>query len=216
MTEQVSLCNQLFELHCHKAAYWHNQKTLLIADLHLGKATHFRKAGMAVPSGVIQKNWARLHGLFQHYQPARVLFLGDLFHSQYNNEWEAFIDVMQQYPQASFELITGNHDILGIDDYQRSSLVVHLDSLHDGPFLFSHHPLPKEALTSRLYNLCGHIHPGVRLRGTARQSLRLACFLFGQKQGILPAFGGFTGMYVMQPKSTDRVYVVAHDQVVSV
>jgi len=216
MTEQLSLCDQQFELHCHKAVYWHNRKTLLIADLHLGKATHFRKAGLAVPSGVIQQNWQNLQGLFNHYQPERVLFLGDLFHSNYNHEWEAFSHIIQSYPKVTFELVTGNHDVLGIDDYHNSNIVVHLHQLQEPPFLFSHHPQPDNVLTDQLYNLCGHIHPGVRLRGAARQSLKLACFLFGQRQGVLPAFGGFTGLYVMQPKATDKVFVVAKNQVLLV
>jgi metallophosphoesterase superfamily enzyme len=61
--------------------------------------------------------------------------------------------------------------------------------------------------------LAGHIHPAAVLGGRARDRLRLPCFHLGPQVGVLPAFGAFTGMHVMQRGAEDRVYVVAGDAV---
>ncbi len=55
----------------------------------------------------------------------------------------------------------------------------------------------------------GHVHPGVRLQGKGKQSLSLPCFHFTEKQCIMPAFGEFTGKFIIKPNGKDRVYVIA-------
>jgi hypothetical protein len=56
----------------------------------------------------------------------------------------------------------------------------------------------------------------VTLTGAGRQRLRLPCFFLGERVGVLPAFGGFTGTAVLKPTARDRVYVVADDEVLAV
>jgi metallophosphoesterase superfamily enzyme len=82
----------------------------------------------------------------------------------------------------------------------------------DGPFALQHHPEEP----SRGYALAGHIHPAVQLSGGGRQRLRLPCFWFGRRVGVLPAFGGFTGSALVTPKAGDRVFVVAENEVIQV
>jgi metallophosphoesterase superfamily enzyme len=77
-----------------------------------------------------------------------------------------------------------------------------------GPFALCHHP----EVQSEAYVLAGHVHPVFHLR-TARESLRLPCFLLGTSRAILPAFGAFTGGHALIPQRTDRVYVVADELV---
>ncbi|MDX1672145.1 MAG: hypothetical protein R3211_07370 [Balneolaceae bacterium] len=66
------------------------------------------------------------------------------------------------------------------------------------------------------YLLSGHIHPAVKLRGKARQSMKLPCFYFGKQQGVLPAFGHFTGTHVIKPQPDDRVYAIVNQRVVPI
>ena len=66
------------------------------------------------------------------------------------------------------------------------------------------------------YNLSGHLHPGVNLRGKARQSVTLPCFYFGEQAGLLPAFGTFTGIARIQPKKNDKVFAIVEDKVIAV
>lgn len=194
-----------------KAIYWAAKKILLIADLHLGKSTHFRKNGIAVPKQAEQKNWLLLHKLFKQYQPDRVCFLGDLFHSVHNNEWEVFGELIESYPNIGFELIQGNHDILPLEMYEKLGFQVY-ESLLQEPFLFTHEPLKENEVH---YNLSGHIHPGVKLKGKGNQKHRVACFYFGKNAGLLPAFGSFTGLATIKVKKEDHVFIVTEEEVIA-
>lgn len=205
---------QHFWLHPFRAVYWEEECALLIADLHLGKAQHFRRSGIAVPESVGQENWDRLISLLWDFQPKRVLFLGDLFHSEYNTDWEELISFTQQFEQISFELVEGNHDILSPDAYRAARLQVHEEPYPVGKFLLSHHPMEK--VPEGYYNLAGHIHPGVLLEGKGRQRMRLSCFWFGKSQALMPAFGAFTGTAVVKPEAGDHVFVLAEERVVQV
>ncbi len=210
----VMVAGEKLYLHPFRVVYWERENMLLLADLHLGKTSHFRKSGLAVPEAAGQSNWERMISLLLDYEPKRVLFLGDLFHSEYNAKWDELIELMDQFSNIQFELIIGNHDILDPLNYERSALLVHGVSLEIEPFLFTHEPTFTEGFD--VYNLAGHIHPCVRMRGAARQSLRLPCFYFGKTGGILPAFGAFTGMGLIQPEIKDQVYVIAEDKVLMV
>ena len=97
--------------------------------------------------------------------------------------------------------------------YERKGIRVY-DDLQLGPFLFTHHPL--EIIPNGLYNLAGHIHPGVSLYGKGRQAMTLPCFYFGRYQGLLPAFGMFTGLARITPKKEDKVFVVADNKILAV
>jgi uncharacterized protein len=210
---QVEVSGEKFELFSQKAVYWKEQSALLVADLHLGKVNHFRRAGIPVPVKASDKNLEILIDLIHTTKPERVICLGDLFHSHYNPEWEMFGEVVQHFRAISFELVIGNHDIMSRLQYERKRVAIH-DKLQMGPFLMTHHPL--EEVEGGYYNLAGHIHPGVILRGGGKQSVTLPCFYFGNKLGILPAFGMFTGIARIVPEKGDQVFVVADEKVIAV
>jgi len=254
-----TILNQRLYLLPEKAIYWEEQNAILIADLHLGKITHFRKSGIAVPKGPDYKNWLTLTCLIQTYNPEKIIILGDLFHSNYNQEWKTFLEVIDAYSKIEWILVKGNHDILSKGKYESSGLVVYDDKLDIGPFRLVHEPLsphelksydnkgyddhnlqddklisqvnikPNDDFTKQVhemtnreetdndmkYILCGHIHPAIRLQGTGRQSARVPCFYFSKHQAILPAFGAFTGMYTIQPKEQDQVFLVVQNKVLN-
>jgi DNA ligase-associated metallophosphoesterase len=200
---------------CIKKAIWLKEcKTLMISDLHIGKVNHFRKSGIAVPAKANDKNVERLIDLFNETKPERVIFLGDLFHSHYNNEWEVLGQVLKHFSACSFELVRGNHDILSSEQYKRLAITVHEDPISINALLLSHEPLAQ--IPMGRYNLAGHIHPGIRLQGKARQSMTLPCFYFGADQGLMPAFGSFTGLACITPKKNDRVFAVTGEKIYSI
>lgn len=195
-----------------KAIFWAEKKTLLVADLHLGKAGHFRKAGIPVPAQVHAGDLATLGQLVRDLAPERLLILGDLFHSDWNTDWYGWTDWLAQFPHLAVHLVLGNHDRLPGRFWAEARVQVHPDTLAEGPFVFSHIPLAEPP--PGLYNLSGHLHPGVRLQGRGGQSLSLPCFYFGQKSGLLPAFGRFTGLGLVRPHPGDDVYVITKTGVV--
>ena len=87
---EIEIRGQHFQLLPQKAVYWREKNTLLISDLHLGKITHFRKEGIAVPSIAYHRNFSILDELIDTLHAERIIFLGDLFHHKRNKEWEVF------------------------------------------------------------------------------------------------------------------------------
>jgi len=212
--QQFYLRGQSMKLHPFKGMYWSEQETLMVADLHLGKATHFRKAGIPVPKEVRQSNFDKFTALLLDLNPKRVLILGDLFHSECNTAWEDFVFITKQFEETTFELVVGNHDIMDDTQYKYAKLKIHPEPYDIAPFILTHHPMELEDIKEGEYNLCGHIHPAVYLRGVAKQGMKLPCFHFNEKQGILPAFGEFTGTAIMRTKRKDQVFVVSTDRVI--
>ena len=194
-----------------KALYWQEQKALLVADVHLGKAGHFRKAGIPVPGQVHWEDLQRLSLLIEAWQPKQLIILGDLFHSQINNEWLIFEQWCQAHCKLEVILVKGNHDILPDSAYKIPNLTVQAEPWVLPPFALSHHPGSPHI---HYYTLTGHLHPAIRLRGRGRQSLTLPCFYFGEKEAILPAFGQFTGHAIVKTPASSQVFGITEDRII--
>jgi DNA ligase-associated metallophosphoesterase len=195
-----------------KAIHFPDEKILVISDLHLGKINHFRRSGIPVPLKANDQNTETLIHLLGSLQPEQVIFLGDLFHSHYNDEWEVMGQVMRHYKTILFHLVQGNHDIMSDHQYERHGLKVH-DKLKMNSIVFTHHPSEVE---EGEFNLAGHVHPGVRLSGRGRQVVTLPCFYFGERSGLMPAFGAFTGLAAIPVKKEDRVFVITDGKIIQV
>jgi DNA ligase-associated metallophosphoesterase len=169
-------------------------KTLFLADLHLGKAAHFRKHALPLPQMAHQRDYHNLQLLLTQFEPQQVVFLGDLFHSAYNQSWKEAALFFQSHPQVHWILVPGNHDILEEKYYLEAGLTCMAEGTNmDGLSLFHHPPLPEQ--TAHIPGICGHVHPGYALRSKARDRMMLPCFYLRQNLLILPAFGTLTGLH---------------------
>jgi DNA ligase-associated metallophosphoesterase len=201
--------NHFVMLH-QKALYWREQRTLLIADLHLGKITHFRKAGIAMPSIAHATNLQRLDELITAYPTDRLFLLGDLFHHDHNSEWDHFANWRSQYAGINFSIMLGNHDRLPHHMLSAAEIVITTEWL-EGDFLFTHHPV--RSPDPDLYSFCGHVHPVFSLRSGNAPALRLPCFVFDAHQAILPSFGVFTGGYEVNAQPGRKIFVIGEREV---
>lgn len=206
----ISINNQVFVLHQSGAVFWKEKKILLISDVHLGKVAHFRKHGIGIPKDAIFENFIRLDAVLELFSPQTIVFLGDLFHSKINKEWGFFVEWTEKHSQKII-LVEGNHDIISKKLYADLNIEIYKELLIDD-FLLTHHPIDKEGM----YNFCGHIHPGISLKGLGRQFLSLPCFFRKPNQLIFPAFGEFTGKFNLVPTEEDTVYVITKDEVIRV
>lgn len=210
MTLDIHIQGKEFQLHPLGGLFWVEKSLLLISDVHLGKVNHFRKFGAAVPRKAIHKNFVLLDMIVADFQPFQICFLGDLFHSSLNKEWELFENWVAKTP-AEIILVSGNHDIIAPEKYRQLNVEIFPELIIDN-FLLTHHPEERQGL----FTFCGHIHPAVKLHGFGRQKLKLPCFFKSKNQMILPAFGEFTGTYTMNPSKNDEVYAIVEDVVVKV
>lgn len=190
--------------------FWQEKSMLLISDVHLGKVSHFRKFGAAVPQKAVQKNFDLMDEVVAFFKPETIVFMGDLFHSSLNKEWKLF-EKWTSKITSKMILVVGNHDIISPVKYENLGVDVVYEIKSEG-FLLTHHPEEREGF----FNFCGHIHPAIRLSGMGRQSVRLRCFFKSEAQLLLPAFGEFTGSHTLEPSTNCQVFALLGDTVLSV
>jgi DNA ligase-associated metallophosphoesterase len=210
VTQNIKIHNQSFVLHPSGSLFWQEKSALLISDVHLGKVSHFRKYGAAVPQKAIQANFELMDEVVEFFNPNNIYFLGDLFHSHINSEWNLFEEWTSK-SKSKIILINGNHDIISPLKYEALGIKIQ-DELVEKDFLLTHHPEERE----NYFNFCGHIHPAVKIRGSGKQSLRLPCFFKSLNQLILPAFGEFTGSFTLKPKKKDQVFAIAEGMIIKI
>ncbi|MFN8285696.1 MAG: ligase-associated DNA damage response endonuclease PdeM [Chitinophagales bacterium] len=205
---EVEISENHFLLLPQRAVLWKEKQALILSDLHFGKTTHFRKAGIPVPEVLFQNDLATLDFIVNSYSPQSIIIVGDMFHSHHNAEVEKFAEWRSSKAALEIHLVLGNHDILSVSKYQELKLQLSDIYVRDG-FTFTHEPLPRPSS----FNFSGHIHPGIRLEGPARQSLKFPCFYFTQHGCVLPAFSKFTGLSIVNPVAGDRAYAIVENEV---
>jgi DNA ligase-associated metallophosphoesterase len=205
-----------FWLSPERCIFWEEAQTLILSDTHFGKTGHFRKNGIAVPQQVFKEDLQRLLHQVMHFKPQQLIVVGDLFHSTENKELELFLKWRKDIGQTSMILVKGNHDILHQSWYANADIEVKEGIYPVGAFDFVHDPAAYEEAKTGRYFFSGHIHPGVSLKGTAKQSLQFPCFFFGKEACILPAFSRFSGLKMMRSKKTDSVYAIADGSLLKV
>jgi DNA ligase-associated metallophosphoesterase len=195
-----------------RAAYLPEHGVLLVADVHLGKALSFRRLGVPVPGGTTAETLGRLSAALAATGARRLVILGDLLHAAAARsaataaavgEWRA------RHAGVACTLVRGNHDTRAGDPPATWGVECLDGPLPLGGLALTHHPQPLDGA----YVLAGHVHPAAALGRLGHDRLRLPCFHFGPRVGVLPAFGGFTGMHVLPRSPEDRVYVIAADSV---
>ncbi len=197
-----------------RAAVLIEQRCLLVADAHIGKAVSFRALGVPVPRGTTAQTLQRLSQAVEASAATRIVFLGDLLHSARARApatLQAFTEWRRRHPSLELQLVRGNHDGRAGDPPSAWGVQAVDEPFRLDTLALCHHP---QTLPGA-YVLAGHVHPCVVLGARAQQRLRLPCFQFGAACGVLPAFGAFTGMHAVRPAPGERVYVIADECVAS-
>jgi DNA ligase-associated metallophosphoesterase len=203
----ATLCGERVELYAERALHWAAASMLFVADVHLGKAAAFRAGGVPLPRGSTRADLDRLASLVARTGARTIVVLGDLLHARAGRV-PALDAAVRRWRDAhaavTVKLVRGNHDDRA-GDPPRDWGVEIVDEPHPlPPFLACHVPCAPPTG----YALCGHLHPGVLLMGTA-DSARLPCFVLGPRRAILPAFGSFTGLATVTRGGADRLIAIA-------
>lgn len=203
-----------------RAALLPKSATLLVADLHLGKAATFRKAGIPVPEGSAQRDLARLERLIGETAATRLLILGDLFHAAGGCTPDVFAEfaaMRHRITSTAVLLVIGNHDRrigklpadLGIDSCLRT--------LDEPPFHFVHEPATQLDEPGRTcFTIGGHLHPTVSIRSPSGDRVTDRCFVAEDALLVLPAFGSFTGGHRISPAPGLRLWIASDEGVIDV
>jgi DNA ligase-associated metallophosphoesterase len=169
------------------ALFWPVRRALLVADLHLEKASWFAKCGQMLPPYDSIATLADLTAIAAATDAAEIWCLGDSFHDSAGCDRlpaEARNLLTALTTNRRWTWITGNHDP-GIADHCGGEIVE--EAVVDG-LLLRHEADPTETRPE----LSGHFHPKLRLHLRGRLVSR-RCFVATERKLILPAFGALTG-----------------------
>lgn len=203
--------------------------TGFVADLHLGKSTTFRRAGIGVPTGSSGADLERLERVVRRHALRRLWVLGDLVHasSSWSHELDSAVAAWRgRLRGTEVHLILGNHDRAagplpagwGIEVHEGPFVDAHLRLMHEPVWAPQAQPADSVATAPgepRL-GLAGHLHPAARVRERRGGGLRARCFWLHRGVLVLPAFGSFTGGARVQAEPGDRVFMLGPDAVVEV
>lgn len=209
----LEIAGQTIQLLPGYAAFWKDQKTLLIADLHLGRSGVFHSQSLALPEGADAADLARLSALIQQSGAERLFILGDLFHARagMTEETRAGLDAWLSAQSISVGLVEGNHDRRSRPYGLSESIDVFEEDLIEAPFRFAHEPSKADGL----YTMAGHLHPGMRLRDAAGCSHRTKAFWRTEHFLVLPAFGALTSFASVPPEQEGVFYPCSLEAVYS-
>jgi uncharacterized protein len=187
MTRNISFGGQGFLVVGDAALYWPEQAALLVADLHLEKASAFATTGQMLPPYDSLSTLQELSELAQTTEADAIICLGDNFHDddgerRLGGDAAALLrDLTQTF---DWTWITGNHDphLSGrwggqsVSEWGASGIILR------------HEANPADVTPE----ISGHFHPKYRAI-MRRKMVSRRCFVQTGNKIIMPAFGAFTG-----------------------
>jgi len=183
----LSFAQHEFMAHKDAALYWPAQNALLVADLHLEKASWYAKGGQMLPPYDSRATLERLAAIIAETGADTVYCLGDNFHDcdgEKRLEAEA-AELLQHLTRVTdWHWINGNHDA-ELDGCWGGRVVAEIRV--DG-IMLRHEAEPDDNTPE----MSGHFHPKLRLRQRSRSVAR-RCYVASDSKLIFPAFGALTG-----------------------
>ena len=182
-----SFAGETFEATPSGALFWRARQVLLVADLHLEKASWFARLGQFLPPYDSHATLSALSAEVERSGATRLFCLGDSFHDRFGcdrlpaNARELLGSLTQK---LDWVWIVGNHDP-GFADHCGGRIE---DEVEIAGIILRHEAVPDEPRPE----ISGHFHPKLRLHLKGRQVSR-RCFVLSATKIIMPAFGALTG-----------------------
>ena len=182
-----SFAAETFQATPDGALYWPSQQALLVADLHLEKASWFARLGQFLPPYDSQATLAALAEMIERTGATRLYCLGDSFHDRFGCERlpaSARVLLTGLTARLDWTWIVGNHD---------PSFADHCGGRIEEEAEVAGIILRHEAVRDEVRaEISGHFHPKLRVHLRGRQVSR-RCFVASTRKIIMPAFGSLTG-----------------------
>ena len=183
----LSFGGQQFLASASGTLFWPAEGALLVADLHLEKASWFARLGQFLPPYDSHATLTELAGEVAACGATRLYCLGDSFHDRFGCDRlpaPARELLLSLTAKLDWVWIIGNHDP-GFADHCGGRLA---DEDEAGGIVLRH-----EAVAADLRpEISGHFHPKLRVNLRGRNVSR-RCFVASPLKLILPAYGSLTG-----------------------
>ena len=195
-----SFAGETFQATADGALYWPSQQALLVADLHLEKASWFARLGQFLPPYDSQATLSALAAVVERSGATRLYCLGDSFHDRFGCD-RLPASARQMLTTLTSRLdwtwIVGNHDP-GFADHCGGRIA---DEVEIAGIILRHEADRGEPRPE----ISGHFHPKLRLHLKGRHVSR-RCFVKTASKIIMPAFGSLTGgLDAHHPEILDHV-----------
>jgi DNA ligase-associated metallophosphoesterase len=187
MMVPFSFAGETFDATASGALFWRSGQALLVADLHLEKASWFARLGQFLPPYDSHATLSALAGEVERSGARRLYCLGDSFHDAFGCDRlpeQARALLTELTSRLDWTWIVGNHDP-GFADHCGGRIA---DEVELGGIILRHEAERGETRPE----ISGHFHPKLRLHLKGRHVSR-RCFVVSATKLIMPAFGALTG-----------------------
>lgn len=186
-THAITVSGKTFLADVTGALFWPGESTLIVADLHLEKASAAAERGRHLPPYDTRETLMRLAETIDRFEPKTVVALGDSLHDQraaarLSNDNLRILHMLQE--DRSWIWVTGNHDpAIAPELGGKVCLDLELEGL----------TLRHEPRHGRItHEIAAHLHPAARV-SMYGHTIRRPCFVGNGRRLVIPAFGAFTG-----------------------
>ena len=183
----LSFAEHEFQASPQGAVYWPSERVMLVADLHLEKASWFARLGQMLPPYDSLATLQALEAEIGRTRTQRLYCLGDSFHDRFGCErlaGPARELLLSLTSQIDWVWIVGNHDA-GFVDHCGGRIE---EECQVAGVILRHQAIANEPRPE----ISGHYHPKMRLSLKGRNVSR-RCFIASPTKLILPAYGALTG-----------------------
>ncbi len=213
----IDLAGEAITLMPERASWWEAARTLIIADLHLGKSETMRVAGIPVPEVDLDEQFKRLHLAVERVGAERVVVAGDLIHAPAGLTRGLAARVAERLAclrerGVRVVLVRGNHD-RRIEGVEASWGLVEIhESMEEGAIRIVHEP--RDGRTREGGYIAGHLHPALSVGGIG--GAKVPAFVATDRGLILPAFSRFTAGGRIAREPGQRWYPIADGRVMEI
>jgi len=177
-----------FALVQDRALYWPRERALLVADLHLEKASFYARHGQMLPPYDSRETLERVAAAIRETGARRVFTLGDNFHdsagpARLEPHAAGMLDALTR--ATDWVWITGNHDA-AMEAIAGGTLA---EELAVAGLILRHQAKAGETQPE----ISGHYHPRLQITVRERAIRRPCAVVSSAGRMILPAFGALTG-----------------------
>ena len=169
------------------ALFWPAENALLVADLHLEKASWFARLGQLLPPYDSHATLSALARDVGRSGATTLYCLGDSFHDRFGCDRlpdDARALLTDLTARLDWVWITGNHDA-GFVDHCGGRIA---EELVVAGIILRHEAVAGDPTPE----ISGHFHPKLRLHAKGRNVSR-RCYVASATKLILPAYGALTG-----------------------
>lgn len=174
--------------------------TAVIGDLHLGYESALEEEGMFIPRINTESIRDSLNRIIDDYEPERIVLLGDIKHDFKRSSYQAREDVRSIIKlveeAAEAVVIKGNHDNF-LQNILSGLGVTALDHIDIMGFRLEHGHVDSGVRPV----IIGHEHPSIRIPGELSGSMKLQCYVWAEKEGVIviPPFSPFASGNDLNP-----------------